>query len=209
MIKNLFEKYGQYKNDIFNKLSFNFEAGKNILDVGCGDGSDAEIFINEFKLKTYGIDIYEHENIQTISKLDFQKAGVFDIPFLDNSFDYVFLHDVLHHIDEEKQSYEKHIAGLRELERVAKKGGHIIIVEGNRYNPLFYPHMVKMLGHNHFKQFYFKKIMTDFFQQVSFKFFESHLYPQKYIRFWKVYERFMERFCPDEFLAYNVAIIKK
>ena len=39
-------QYGQYKDDFFNKLDFNFEKGKKILDVGCGDGSDAKIFIN-------------------------------------------------------------------------------------------------------------------------------------------------------------------
>lgn len=202
-------KYGQYKSDIFNKLNFNFEQGKSILDVGCGGGSDAMIFINEFKLKTYGIDVYEHKNIQTMSNLEFRKAGIFDIPFPDNSFDYVFLHDVLHHIDEERQNYNKHIAGLRELKRVTKNGGCVIIIEGNRYNPLFYPHMVKMLGHNHFRQSYFKKIITDVFNSVSFRFFESHLYPPKYLKIWKIYEKIMEKISPKTFLSYNVAIITK
>lgn len=44
-MKYNFQKYGQYKNDIFNKLGFSFEKGKKILDVGCGDGSDGKIFI--------------------------------------------------------------------------------------------------------------------------------------------------------------------
>lgn len=204
-----FIEYGQYKNDIFNKLDFNFERGKKILDLGCGDCTDAEMFIKEYELDTYGIDIYKHENAEKIKDFKFSKAGIFKIPFPDNSFDYVFLHDVLHHIDEEKQSYDKHIAGLKELKRVTKNGGCIIIVEGNRYNPLFYPHMVKMLGHNHFKQAYFKKIINSIFNRVSFKYFECHFYPQKYLRIWKIYERLMEKFCPDEFLSYNVAIITK
>jgi len=131
-----FKKYGQYKNDIFNKVSINFERGKKLLDVGCGDGSDAEIFIKEFGVDTYGIDIYEHENIKNIKEFKFKKAGIFKIPFEDNFFDYVFLHDVLHHIDEEYQSYKKHIDGLKELKRVCKKDGCIIILEANKYNPL-------------------------------------------------------------------------
>lgn len=203
------KKYGQYKNDIFNKLNFDFQKGKNILDVGCGDGSDAEIFINEFKLDTYGIDVYQHENINKINGFKFKDGGIFNIPFPDNYFDYVFLHDILHHIDEEKQSYDKHIAGLKELKRVTKNEGYIIIVEGNRYNPLFYPHMVKKLGHNHFKQSYFKKIINNSFNTVSFKYFECHSYPAKYLKLWKIYEKIMEKFCPNKFLAYNVAIIKK
>lgn len=202
-------KYGQYKNDIFNKLNFNFEKGRKILDLGCGDCIDAEIFIKEYGLDAYGIDIYKHKNVEKMQDLKFSLAGIFDMPFSDEFFDYVFLHDILHHIDEEKQSYKKHIAGLNELKRIAaKKGGYIIIVEGNRYNPLFYPHMVKMLGHNHFGQAYFKKIIREVFDQVSFKHFECHSYPKKYVKFWKIYEKIMEKFCPDKFLAYNVAIIK-
>jgi len=203
------EKYGQYKNDIFNKLGFSFEKGKNILDVGCGDCSDAKIFHEYFKLDVYGIDIYEHGNLKESPFLKFKKAGIYEIPYPDSYFDYVFLHDILHHIDEDNQSFEKHIAGIKELKRVVKEGGQIIIVEGNRYNPLFYPHMVKMLRHNHWRQRYFKKVISQVFRNSDFKFFESHLYPKNWLWFWKIYEFIMEKFSPNNFLAYNVAIIKK
>jgi ubiquinone/menaquinone biosynthesis C-methylase UbiE len=153
--------YPQYKNDIFNKLAFHFEPGKRILDVGCGDATDAEIFIKEYNLDVYGIDVYKHENVDKLSQLHFQKAEIFNIPHDDDSFDYVFLHDVLHHIDEKGQSIDKHIRGLAEIKRVTKKKGCIIIIEGNRYNPLFYPHMVKMLGHDHWKQLFHKSNPTD------------------------------------------------
>jgi len=202
-------KYGQYKSDIFNKLNFNFEKGKKLLDVGCGDGTDAEIFIKNFKLNTFGIDIYKHKNIKNLKRFKYKKAGIYKIPFKNETFDYIFLHDVLHHIDEEKQSYENHIKGLTELKRVCKKGRIIIILEGNRYNPLFYPHMVKMLGHNHWKQSYFKKVIKDVFSDVQFKFFEAHAYPKKFIWFWKIFEKIMEAIIPQQFLAYNVAIIRK
>lgn len=203
--------YGQYSSDIFLKLNFDFIPGKKILDCGCGDGSDAQIFINEYKLDTYGIDIYKHENIKNIKRLRFKKASIFNIPYDNNTFDYVFLHDILHHIDigEPKQRYTGHIEALRELKRVCKKGRFVIIIEGNRYNPLFYPHMVKKLGHNHFKQSYFKKIIRDVFGQVSFKYFECHLYPKKFIKFWKFYEFIMEKFIPKLLLAYNVTIVTK
>lgn len=202
-------KYGQYKKDMFEKLNFNFTSEKKILDLGCGDGSDAEIFINEYQLDVYGIDIYMHENIKKIKGLKFRKGGIYKIPFSDSVFDYVFLHDVLHHVDENRQREEKHLAGLMELKRVCKKGGSIIIVEGNRYNPLFYPHMVKMLGHEHFKQDYFRKIILNIFPNANFKYFEAHLYPQRFLSFWKGYEYIMEKIAPKAFLSYNVAIINK
>ncbi|MFH0829340.1 MAG: class I SAM-dependent methyltransferase [Candidatus Kerfeldbacteria bacterium] len=200
--------YGQYKNDLFNKLDFHFEPGKRLLDVGCGDGSDALIFINEYKLDVDGIDIYEHADLRKINELRFKRAGIYDLPFPDATFDYVFLHDILHHIDEEGQRHERHIAALRELKRVCKKDGHIIIIEGNRYNPLFYPHMVKMLGHNHFAQGYFKKVIREVFPSATFKFFEAHVYPSRFLTVWKWYEKVMESVMPKQILSYNASIIR-
>lgn len=200
-------KYGQYKRDIFKKMGVDFERGKKILDVGCGDCTDAEIFIKEFALETYGIDIYEHKNAAELENFKFKKGGIFNIPFENGIFDYVFLHDVLHHIDEENQDCEKHKQALRELGRVCKEGGKIIILEANRYNPIFYPHMVKMEGHNHWKQLYFKKIISEIFNDVEFRYFESHFYPWG-LKFWRIYEFFMENIFPKNFLSYNLAIIK-
>lgn len=199
----------QYRNDIFDKLSFDFVKGKKILDLGCGDGSDSKYFINKFNLDTYGVDIYEHNLIKNIKGLTFKKGTIYKLPFQDSYFDYVFLHDVLHHIDEPEQRYKKHKQGLEELKRITKKGGYIIIVEGNRYNPLFYPHMVKMLGHNHFTQRYFIKLVNSVFNKSRFKFFEAHCYPHKYLWFWKTYEKIMEKYSPQMFLAYNIALINR
>src|SRR5438552_377375 len=82
----------QYKYDIFSKLNFTFKKGKKILDVGCGDGLDADIFIKVFKLRTYGIDVYKDANISSIKNLVFKTAGIYKIPYKDKEFDYVFLH---------------------------------------------------------------------------------------------------------------------
>lgn len=200
-------KYGQYKADIFSKLNFSFEKGKKILDVGCGDGTDAEIFLEEYKLDTYGVDVYAHGNISKQTKLKFQMASILDLPFQSGEFDYVFAHDVLHHVDEKNQSQNIHLKALLELKRVVKKKGIIILVEGNRYNPLFYPHMVKMLGHDHWTQKYFEETIRSVYEEVEFKYFEAHSYPWA-ISFWKIYEYFMEHMAPSQFLAYNVALIR-
>src|SRR5260221_7974529 len=88
-------RFNQYKYDIFSKLNFEFKKDKKILDVGCGDGIDADIFIKVFKLKTYGIDVYKDANIPSIKNLVFKIAGIYKIPYKDKEFDYIFLHDVL------------------------------------------------------------------------------------------------------------------
>jgi ubiquinone/menaquinone biosynthesis C-methylase UbiE len=180
------------------------------LDVGCGGGSDAKILIEKYELKVYGIDIYEHREIKNIESLEFKQASIFRIPYEDNYFDYVFLHDVLHHIDEPKQRYRKHVQGLKEVRRVCKKNGVVIILEANRYNPLSYPHMVLVKRHNHFKNSYLRKLIYDVFKgEVEFKNFEAHFYPKSFFKIFKIYERIMEKFSfLRRFLSYNIVIAK-
>lgn len=201
-------KFPQYKRDIFEKLGFDFESGKTVLDEGCGDLSDSEILSEYFNLDVVSSDISINFNHRDGDKAKLVLATIYRLPFADDSFDYVFLHDVLHHVDESNQSPINHGRVLREVGRVVKSRGYIIIVEGNRFNPLFYPHMVKYLGHNHWRQKYFEDIIRSIFENVTFKSFEAHAYPWG-LPIWKIYESLMERFCPKRFLAYNCAIIRK
>ncbi len=54
-----------------------------------------------------------------------------------------------------------------------------------------------------------KKIILDVFNNVQFKTFEAHLYPVRFIKIFKVYEKIMEKFpLLKPFLAYNSTIIK-
>lgn len=206
--KEIYTRFGQYKSDIFDKLNFDFKKGLTMLDAGCGDCTDAAIFRDIYGLDVSASDLYRHENVNNF-KINFKLGSVYKLPYESNVFDYVFLHDVLHHVDEDTQSRIKHKEVLEELKRVLKPGGTLMLIEGNRYNPLFYPHMVKHLGHEHFKQSYFKKITAECYTGVKFKFFEAHLYPSAVLKLFKIYERLMERFSPRAFLAYNVAIWQK
>ncbi|MDO8269842.1 MAG: class I SAM-dependent methyltransferase [Candidatus Levybacteria bacterium] len=203
-----FKSLDQYRRDIFTKMNLPLKRGGKILDVGCGDGDDCKVFIDNFKLKTYGIDVYRSEKIRDVNELNFKKGSIYEIPFGDNFFDYVFLQNVLHHVDEPKQRNKRHVEALKELKRVCKRGGLIMILEGNRYNPLFYPHMVRMEKHDHFKQSYFYKIIGQVFQRYEIKHFEGHVYPASLIKLFKVYDWVMDNFSPKQFKAYNLAIIE-
>ncbi len=199
--------YAQYKSDFFNKLGFDFLPGRRILDVGCGDGVDAEIFIQEYGLKTTAADVYRHERIPRIQGLTFRKASALALPFRNSSFDYVFAHDILHHVDEPAQRIARHLDALREFRRVCKPTGSVLVIEGNRYNPLFYPHMVRMRGHDHFRQSYFERVVRLVFPAAEFRHFEAHLYPKGFTLVGKVYETLMEALSPRAFLAYNAAVV--
>ncbi len=76
-------------------------------------------------------------------KLRFSVADVCNLPFPDESFELVFEKDVLHHVEDKMKA-------SKEIFRITKTGGHIICIEGNRYNPIFYFHMTLMKGHDHF-----------------------------------------------------------
>lgn len=98
------------------------------LDAGCGGGRYAVALKNLGMKKVHAIDISEI-NLNTAQKrkeefgtqdVEFQQANVLDIPFEDNTFDFVFSNGVLHHtVDCAK--------GIKELVRVMKPGacGHL------------------------------------------------------------------------------------
>lgn len=205
-------KIGEYLAKTFSEINLRFEKHKRILDVGCGNGVYAKIFRDVFGLDTFGIDVYEHDDIKSIKGVKFKLGSIYDIKYKNGYFDYIFLHDVLHHIDEKDQSIDMHIKAMNELKRVVKKGGKIIIVEANRYNLLFYPHMVLMRKHAHWRQSYFRKIMKTSFPEDEYstqmRVFESHYYPWGN-RFWQLYENLIESLPIKKFHAYNLCIASK
>lgn len=200
----------QFRKDFFQKLNFSFRRNGTLLDVGCGDGFDGEYLIQKYKIKYFGIDIYKDKALNA-GKVTFRKASILAIPYPDKFFDYVFVHDVLHHVDEANNRGGKVIRALLELHRVCKKDGYVIIVEGNRYNVLGYLHMVRQLRHNHLTQHDFKKVIKKVFTDdvIVFDSFEAHVYPPRVKFFYKFYEVVMEKFLPGQFHAYNVAVIRK
>ena len=114
----------------------NFLEGKKILDFGCGDGNSA-FFINK-NVSSYeyiGIDI-SAKSIDQAQKRNLPNSSfvVYDgshIPFDDYSFDVVFVACVFHHVE-----FTKHIDVLKEIHRVLKNKGKVIIFEHNPFNPL-------------------------------------------------------------------------
>ena len=106
------------KNDIDLSL-----VGK-ALDAGCGSGRYT-IALKKLGCKqVYGVDISQNSIEFALSKNPFQNNGVefrqgsvLDLPFEDNSFDFVFSNGVLHHTLSTEQ-------GLKEIRRVLKPGGY-------------------------------------------------------------------------------------
>jgi ubiquinone/menaquinone biosynthesis C-methylase UbiE len=162
---------GRYQETVFRRLQLELTGTERVLDLGCGDGSDADWFAHRAQ-STVGIDLHEHPRWPSLARprLRFQSADAQALPFPDGAFDLVFMKDVLHHAQDPAKV-------LDETARVRAPGGRIYIVEGNRFNPVFYLHMTLMLGHQHFRRPVFRELVRRRFPQAQFIQFEAHVYP--------------------------------
>ncbi len=116
--------------------------GKRILDVGCGLGT----YIRKLRASSqdvYGVDVDPKKVVQAQQELDnIYLAPAEELPFADDHFDLVLLHEVLEHVDDDRQA-------VREAYRVLKVGGQVIIFAPNRLYP-FETHGVYWRGEYQF-----------------------------------------------------------
>lgn len=113
-----------------------------ILDAGCGLGTYLQAFA-PFSHKRYGLEVEHERAVQAIPTATgiMQGFGEF-LPFGDEQFDFVLSNEVIEHV-----SNDYYYA--RELVRVTKTGGRIIIFCPNRWYPVE-QHGVFWRGNYHF-----------------------------------------------------------
>jgi ubiquinone/menaquinone biosynthesis C-methylase UbiE len=109
------------------------QPGESVLDVGCGTGTlalEARPRVGETG-RVSGIDpspqmiaraSHKAERVGLV--IDFQVGVVEQLSFPDQSFDVVLSTFMMHHLPEDL----KH-RGLREIARVLKPGGHILVLD--------------------------------------------------------------------------------
>jgi ubiquinone/menaquinone biosynthesis C-methylase UbiE len=137
---------------------------ENVLDVGCGLGRmsiQVAKHLNEGKV--IGIDIWDKKKILRNSpelaysnaeaegvkdRVEFRSGSVLRLEFPDNSFDAVTCRNVLNDMDKDKK-----FKALREIRRVLKPGGRLLLIEPLRepymfflMSPIFYLKLTKK-GH--------------------------------------------------------------
>ncbi len=161
----------EYQRTVFEHLGLHMADTAQVLDLGCGDGADADWFASRAR-SVVGVDLVEHPRWAQLAsqQLRFLCGNGEALGFPDRSFDLIFMKDVLHHAQAPQRI-------LREAQRICVVGGQICIVEANRVNPVFYVHMTLMLGHQHFRRAAFKRLVRSVFPQARFIHFEAHVYP--------------------------------
>lgn len=124
--------YGGYKYDgRWKKVAeplvkhYGLKDGDKVLDVGCGKG----FLLYEMKqlvpgLEIKGIDISEYaiEHAKEEVKPYLEVASAVELPFEDNSFDFIVSINVIHNL----YCYDLEKA-IKEIERVGKKNKYIIV----------------------------------------------------------------------------------
>ncbi len=112
------ERYTAYPW-LYEAAEFREHAWERVLEIGCGTGSDLLQFAKH-GADAVGIDITaEHirlarERVGNLARV-LRGSGT-NIPFPDQSFDYVYSHGVLHHLDQPRRMVE-------EIFRVLRPGG--------------------------------------------------------------------------------------
>jgi ubiquinone/menaquinone biosynthesis C-methylase UbiE len=110
---------------------------KRILDVGCGTGNFTA-YLGISGNRAYGLDLSKggllnalltHKKLGLDAKL--VNSTVENLPFKDGSFDIVHMRWVIHHL-----SREKIICSLREIQRILRKDGCLLLFETNYLFPV-------------------------------------------------------------------------
>ena len=189
----------RYRLRCLDKLGHRFRGDESVLDVGCGDGGVARL-LRERVGAVVAVDVEPSASWTDAAGLTFQIADGEELPFGDASFDVVHSKDSLHHMEHPDRA-------VAEYRRVVRPGGHALITEANRYNPLFYPHMTLALGHQHFTRKRFRGLVAGVFPDARFGAFEAHYVPGLNGPAQHAVEETLERLPPFRpLLSYNFAV---
>jgi SAM-dependent methyltransferase len=98
---------------------------RRILDVGCGLGMYVRQ-MRRFSSEVYGVDV-DPEKVAAASRTlpNIFTAPAEALPFPDDYFDVILLHEVIEHVEDDRQT-------IREAYRCVRPGGHIVIYAPNR-----------------------------------------------------------------------------
>ena len=130
--EDFFDRYDDYRYwtepHILSNLDMIDFSGKGVLEIGLGQGADAEQIARRGGMFC-GVDLTEEAvkrtkmrfSMHDLSYERIEQASALDLPFADDSFDIVFSHGVLHHIPEIKLAE-------KEIFRVLKPTGELVVM---------------------------------------------------------------------------------
>lgn len=136
--EKFFSEYDAYRyrkeGHILRRLDAIDWNGKQVLEIGLGQGADSEQLIRR-GARWSGLDLTPESiervrarlTLRQLPHVSLNRGSVLEMPFPDNSFDIVFSHGVLHHVPEIDRAQ-------REICRVLKPGGQLIVMLYAKYS---------------------------------------------------------------------------
>lgn len=130
--EKFFDDYDQFRYRNERHLPACLEAlgaaGKQVLEIGLGQGSDSERLIR-LGARWSGVDLTPESVDRVSTRLALKdlpyetvrQGSVLDLPFATGSFDMVFSHGVLHHVPDIKRAQD-------EIHRVLRPDGELVIM---------------------------------------------------------------------------------
>lgn len=228
MEKNIFDEVAEFYDRIFPEHIHEYYISKRvnlireicpdtnikILDIGCGTGTLI------YRLSKYGYDVWGidiSEKMVEIANKKIQgrvrKGDVLKTDFQDNSFDLVMAIVMLHHLG----NYKKVKNAIKEMARIVKTFGIILIWEHNPLNPYWYLLMKKVPQDTGKEKLLPVNIIVKFLQEngiIVKKIIKCGLVPEfvpkRFIGIIDFFEKGIQKIFPlNLFLAHNVIIGRK
>ena len=130
-----FQKYWHKRR--FEEISRVIDHARVVLDVGCADGVFSKVIFDKTKAKKYtGIDVlkssvdWAKKHWKRYPSMKFSVGDAHILNYKNNSFDAVFIMEVLEHVKDPKKV-------LTEVKRILKKGGYGVFLvpsDSNLFN---------------------------------------------------------------------------
>ncbi|MDX9893563.1 MAG: class I SAM-dependent methyltransferase [Patescibacteria group bacterium] len=140
-----FNQTRQYLWPGMDKFKQEVHNGDKILDLGCGNGK-LRLLFKDLAVEYIGVDNSQQQlefakcrDDFKIVNQEFIKAEVFELPFASDSFNEIFCLAVLHHIPGRKRREQT----LKEIKRVLKPGGKLIMTNWNRWQKQYLHYIIK------------------------------------------------------------------
>lgn len=116
--------------------------GRRVLDVGCGVGMYSAAFLRVTP-HTFGVEVEFERALEARNRATGVSQAVGEhLPFADATFDILFSHEVLEHVDDDRRC-------VTEMVRVLRPGGRAVVFVPNRLYPIE-THGVFWRGRYHF-----------------------------------------------------------
>lgn len=132
---------------------------KSLLDIGCGGGWLISKLSKSNLKKTTGVDPNQ-KAIESAKKENkksiFKVAPAENLPFKDNSFDIITMFDSLEHVPKESEQI-----ALKEVSRVLKKGGSLLLSTPNYHWLVNFLDPVWYFGHRHYRKHQLSKLLKN------------------------------------------------